>query len=72
VPLVPDVPLEPEEPELPEEPEVFAVIKLVPTPADNVGISRKAPLAVPPCSKNLNLFCQMSIVTPLPVIVELV
>ena len=46
--------------------------KLVPTPFANVEISRKAPLALPPCSKNLNLFCQTSIVTPLPESVVLV
>ncbi len=38
--------------------------KLVPTPLANDEISRYAPLALPPCSKNLNLFCQTSIVTP--------
>jgi len=38
--------------------------KFVLTPAPAAVKSIYTPLAVPPCSKNLSLFCQTSIVTP--------
>ncbi len=73
VPLVPLVPLVPDVPLVPLVPDVPLVIapplnKFVPTPAAHAVISIKAPLAVPPCSKNLTLFCHTSKVTPLPAI----
>ena len=52
-------------------PELDPPIILVATPLPPAVISKKKPLAEPPCSKNLSLFWKISIVTPL-VIVELV
>ena len=40
--------------------------KLVPTPAAAAVKSIYTPRAEPPCSKIRNLFCQTSIVTPVP------
>ena len=61
VPLVPLVPLDPLVPLVPLDPDVPEVVliplnKFVPTPPAHAVKSIYAPLAEPPCSKNLNLF----------------
>jgi hypothetical protein len=50
----------------PALPPVPPANKFVPTPPKADVKSIYAPLADPPCSKNLNLFCHTSIVTPVP------